>query len=146
MTVKYNNNNKIITYDSNGDDNGYLVPIFNENKNFLNNNNYLKQVYLTTIKPNKIKGPHLHFKREGMFTCIKGNIRVVTKENNNYQTFFSGEDYEYKSIHIPKGIPAAIQNIGIVDAMVINLPSPGWSEEMKDEHTSDFSDFDFNSI
>ena len=146
MGVKYSKNQKIITYNSSGEENGFLVPIFNENDNFLNNNDYLKQVYLTVVKPNNIKGPHLHYKRNGLFTCIKGNIRIVTKENNEYKLFFSGEDYNYNSILIPKGIPAALQNISDIDAMVINLPSPGWTKEMQDEHSADFSDFDFKKL
>lgn len=146
MGVKYSKNQKIITYNSSGEENGFLVPIFNENDNFLNNNDYLKQVYLTVVKPNNIKGPHLHYKRNGLFTCIKGNIRIVTKENNEYKLFFSGEDYNYNSILIPKGIPTALQNISDIDAMVINLPSPGWTKEMQDEHSADFSDFDFKKL
>lgn len=146
MGVKYSENQKITTYSSSGEENGFLVPIFNENDNFLNNNDYLKQVYLTVVKPNNIKGPHLHYKRNGLFTCIKGNIRIVTKENNEYKIFFSGEDYNYNSILIPKGIPAALQNISDIDAMVINLPSPGWTKEMQDEHSADFSDFDFKKL
>ena len=110
------------------------------------NNDYLKQVYLTVVKPNNIKGPHLHYKRNGLFTCIKGNIRIVTKENNEYKIFFSGEDYNYNSILIPKGIPAVLQNISDIDAMVINLPSPGWTKEMQDEHSADSSDFDFKKL
>ena len=146
MGVKYSKNEKIKTYNSSGEENGFLVTIFNENDNFLNNNDYLKQVYLTVVKPNNIKGPHLHYKRNGLFTCIKGNIRIVTKENNEYKSFFSGEDYNYNSILIPKGIPAALQNISDIDAMVINLPSPGWTKEMQDEHSADFSDFDFKKL
>jgi dTDP-4-dehydrorhamnose 3,5-epimerase len=146
MGVKYSKNQKITTYNSSGEENGFLVPIFNENDNFLNNNDYLRQVYLTVVKPNNIKGPHLHYKRNGLFTCIKGNIRIVTKENNEYKLFFSGEDYNYNSILIPKGIPAALQNISDIDAMVINLPSPGWTKEMQDEHSADFSDFDFKKL
>tara|TARA_A100001015_G_C14695341_1_gene596071 strand:+ start:46 stop:486 length:441 start_codon:yes stop_codon:yes gene_type:complete len=146
MGVKYSKNQKIKTYNSSGEENGFLVTIFNENDNFLNNNDYLKQVYLTVVKPNNIKGPHLHYKRNGLFTCIKGNIRIVTKENNEYKSFFSGEDYNYNSILIPKGIPAALQNISDIDAMVINLPSPGWTKEMQDEHSADFSDFDFKKL
>lgn len=146
MGVKYSKNQKIKTYNSSGEENGFLVPIFNENDNFLKNNDYLKQVYLTVVKPNNIKGPHLHFKRNGLFTCIKGNIRIVTKENNEYKIFFSGENYNYNSILIPKGIPAALQNISEIDAMVINLPSPAWTKEMQDEHSADFSDFDFNKF
>ena len=146
MGVNYSKNQKIITYNSSGEENGFLVPIFNENDNFLNNNDYLKQVYLTVVKPNNIKGPHLHYKRNGLFTCIKGNIRIVTKENNEYKLFFSGEDYNYNSILSPKGIPAALQNISDIDAMVINLPSPGWTKEMQDEHSADFSDFDFKKL
>ena len=102
-----------------------------------------QQVYLTVVKKGSIKGPHLHFIRTGCFTCIKGNVRIITKENNKYQEYYSGENHDYLSIIIDAGIPAALQNIGDEDAFILNMPSPAWTPTMHDEYTDDFSDYKF---
>ena len=141
LLVKKNSKHK--TYDYEKNENGFLVPIYNVND--LNNpKGYSpKQVYLTTIKIGKIKGPHLHYKRDGYFTCIKGNVRVILKIDNKYEEFFSGENHDYSSVFIPKGTPAAIQNISNEDAFLLNMPSPAWTKDMNDEYSADFSDFDY---
>lgn len=137
---------KIETKNSEGDINGYLVPIYNKNDTFYPDGMIPEQVYLTVINPKQIKGPHLHFIRTGCFTCIKGNARFVLKTINGYEIVYSGEDYHYSSVVVPTGTPAALQNIGEGDAYILNMPSPAWTPSMNDEHTADFSDFDFNSL
>ena len=132
------------TFDEQGEVNWSLVPIYNENENKYPIENGPKQVYLTTIKVGKIKGPHLHFIRTGYFTCISGDVRIVVKTDGAYKTYFSGESYDYASVTIPVGIPAALQNVWQKDALVLNMPSPAWTPEMNDEHSADFGDFDFD--
>lgn len=139
-------NLKHITKDKLGNQNGFLIPIYNNNDKDLPKNYTPKQVYLTTVEVGKIKGPHLHFKRDGFFTCIKGDVRVVLKIDGKYKSIYSGQNHQYKSIFIPKGTPAAIQNISDQEAYLLNMPNPSWTIEMNDEHTSDFSDFNFDLI
>lgn len=43
-------------------------------------------------------------------------------------------------------MPAALQNIGVGDAFVFNMPESAWTPDMNDEHTADFSDFDFGTF
>lgn len=137
---------KFITKDADGERNGYLIPIYNINEGFFDSGKEPQQVYLTTVAPGKVKGPHLHYIRTGFFTCIKGNVRVILKHNGNYTTFYSGEDFDYLSIEVPTGVPAAVQCIGDEEAMMLNMPNPAWTPEMNDEHTADFSDFDLNKF
>ena len=139
-------NRKFVTKDLNGNENGYLIPIFNIHEKFHDVDKVPQQVYLTVAKPGEIKGPHLHFIRTGFFTCIKGNVRIIIKENEEYKCFHSGDNYNYLSVIVPTGIPAAIQNIGNEDAFVLNMPSPAWTPEMNDEHTADFSDFNYEIL
>lgn len=139
--IRVKKNQKFITKNSHGYANGNLITIYNENDLFYNKTDSPKQVYLTTIKKNEVKGPHLHFKRQGHFTCIKGNIKVVVKIGTKYEEYFSGDDYYYSSIIVPKGIPALLVNIGANEAYVINTPNPAWSKEMNDENSYDFSDY-----
>ena len=134
-----------MTRDEHGETNGFLVPIYNIHDGFFAEGREPQQVYMTTILPGTIKGPHLHFIRTGFFTCITGNVRVVLKTEDGYRVFFSGEDHDYLSIEVPTGTPAAVQALGDEEAYLLNMPNPAWTPDMNDEHTADFSDFDFNS-
>jgi len=136
-------NSKFLTKNAESKTNGFLVPIYNIHDKFFAPGKEPQQVYLTTILPKQIKGPHLHYIRTGCFTCIRGNARFVLKVDGEYQVFYSGEDYEYLSVIVPTGVPAALQNICEEEAFVINMPHPAWTPDMNDEHTADFSDFDF---
>lgn len=144
--IKTNLHKKIFTKNKDNLNNGYLIPIYNINDNFFELDKVPQQVYLTVISPNEIKGPHLHFIRTGCFICIKGNARFVLKYKNEYVEFYSGEEYGYLSVEVPTGIPAAIQNLDNDDTFILNMPSPAWTQDMNDEHTADFSDFNFESF
>jgi len=145
MEIRTLPHKKFTTKDEHGEVNGFLVPLFNIHDKFFASGKEPQQVYMTTILPGTIKGPHLHFIRTGFFTCIKGNVRVVLKTDAGYKVFFSGEDYEYTSIEVPTGVPAAVQCLGDEEAYLLNMPNPAWTPDMNDEHTADFGDFDFNS-
>ncbi len=145
MDLRTQNHRKVVTKDKYGKPNGYLVPIYNIHDGFFTRDKEPQQVYLTAIAPHSIKGPHLHHIRTGFFTCIKGNVKVVLKTSDGYLEYFSGEDHNYRSIEIPVGVPAAIQNLGNEDALVLNMPNPAWTPDMNDEHTADFGDYDFNA-
>jgi dTDP-4-dehydrorhamnose 3,5-epimerase len=145
MEIRTLAHKKFTTKDEHGDVNGFLVPLYNIHDKFFAPGKEPQQVYMTTILPGTIKGPHLHFIRTGFFTCIKGNVRVVLKTDEGYEVFFSGEDYEYKSVEVPTGIAAAVQCLGDEEAYLLNMPNPAWTPDMNDEHSADFSDFDFNS-
>ena len=145
MHIKVKSNQKHITKDHKDQPTGFLVPIFNIHDSFFEAGKEPQQVYLTVIGPRLIKGPHLHFIRTGCFTCIRGNARFVLKTADGYQVFYSGDSYEYRSVLVPAGMPAALQNLGDDEAYVLNMPNPAWTPTMNDEHTADFSDFDFNT-
>ena len=146
MEIRTQTHRKFVTNGENGAVNGFLVPIFNVNDGFFLSGKEPQQVYLTTILPGTVKGPHLHFVRTGFFTCIKGNVRIVLKTDQGYREFLSGEDHEFLSIEVPTGVPAAIQCIGSEEAYLLNMPNPAWTPDMDDEHSADFSDFDFSKL
>lgn len=146
MNIRTLPHKKFVTKGHAGEPNGYLVPIYNIHDGFFAPGKEPQQVYLTTVEPGKVKGPHLHFIRTGFFTCIKGNVRVIMKLESGYRVLYSGEDHDYLSIEVPTGVPAAIQCLGDQEAMMLNMPSPAWTPDMDDEHTADFSDFDFSEL
>jgi dTDP-4-dehydrorhamnose 3,5-epimerase-like enzyme len=140
MTLRIQKHPKIITKNIEGNVNGFLIPIYNVHDGFISKDHLPQQVYLTVCEVDATKGPHLHLKRWGYFTCIRGNIRIVACIDGNYEEYFSGENYDYATIEILAGIPAAIQNIGDEPAYVLNTPSPAWHIDNQDENSVEFNE------
>lgn len=136
-------NHKIITKNSKGKENGFLIPIINVHDKFVNDAQWPQQVYCTTISVNEVKGPHLHKKRWGLFTCIKGNVKIVVKNGDQYEEYYSGEEHDFASIQVPAGRANALVNIGNSDAYVLNMPSPAWHIDDQDDWDVEFSGYAF---
>ena len=134
---------KIITKNKEGRSNGWLVPIFNVHDGLIDDAQHPRQVYLTVIAPREIKGPHLHLKRWGLFTCIRGNAKIVVRTEKGYEEYLTGEDCEFATIQVPAGVPAALQNIGDKEAYMLNMPSPAWHVDDQDEHPVTFDNYTF---
>ncbi len=134
MALRTKQNRKLDTKDRNGSRNGFLIPIFNVHDGFVEEDRTPKQVYLTVVAPGSAKGPHLHMKRWGLFTCIKGNVKIVARTPAGYEEYYSGESHGFASIQLPAGIPAALVNEGTQDAYVLNMPSPAWHVDDQDDH------------
>jgi dTDP-4-dehydrorhamnose 3,5-epimerase len=137
-------NKKYNTTNTSGNPNGFVLPIINVHDHFVSEEQWPKQVYLTVAAPNDVKGPHLHYKRWGLFTCIKGNVKIVVRIDNEYHEYFSGEDHEFQTIQVPAGIPAALVNIGNDDAYILNMPSPSWHKDDLDDWDVSFDGYDFH--
>lgn len=140
-TIRTKKNVKIITKNLLGEENGFLIPIMNEHEKFVRDEQWPQQVYCTVAKAGEVKGPHLHKKRWGLFTCIKGNVKIVVKINGKYEEYFSGEDYNFITVQVPPHIPNALVNIGVCDAYILNMPSPAWHKDTPDDWDVEFDDY-----
>jgi dTDP-4-dehydrorhamnose 3,5-epimerase len=143
MSILIQHHPKIVTKNKEGLPNGWLVPIYNIHDGLIDPAQHPQQFYLTVIAPGEVKGPHLHLKRWGLFTCIRGNAKIIVRPENGYEEYLTGEDHEFATIQVPAGIPAALQNIGRGEAFVLNMPSPAWHIEDQDEHSVSFEDYTF---
>lgn len=143
LTAKTFPHPRVTTKDLDGTPNGFLVPVYNIHETPIAAEQRPQQVYLTVVSPGSVKGPHLHMKRWGLFTCIKGNVKIVLKTSGGYEETFSGEDHAFTTVQVPAGIPAALQNIGNEDAYVLNMPSPAWRPDDQDEHPVTFEGYAF---
>lgn len=125
---------RIITNDTGGLVNGWLMPIWNANES-----PELRpdQVYATAIGPHHRKGPHLHLRRRGLFAVILGVCRFR----------FRGTDGEYSELTVdaagngptrvlvPPGCVCQLCNDTDSEVVVLNMPSPAWSAEDQDENS-----------
>lgn len=134
---------RIVTKNLSGAPNGWLVPIFNVHDGVVSPEQFPRQVYLTVVSPGAVKGPHLHMKRWGLFTCIRGDIKIVVRRGREYEEYFTGENHSFATVQVPAGMPAALQNIGKEEAYVLNMPSPAWHPDDLDEYPVSFDDYLF---
>jgi dTDP-4-dehydrorhamnose 3,5-epimerase-like enzyme len=138
--IRTKSNPRIETKAKDASPNGFLIPIFNVHDDFVAEAQYPKQVYLTVVAPRAVKGPHLHLKRWGLFTCVRGNVKIVARTSSGYEEYFSGENHGFATVQIPAGVPSALVNLGDEDAYVLNMPAPSWHKDDQDDHPVSFAD------
>ena len=64
--------------------NGALTVIWRDWDNIIKKTP--KMVYLSSVNPGEIKGPHLHKNRTSYFSCIHGKVVfIIQDENGNFE-------------------------------------------------------------
>jgi dTDP-4-dehydrorhamnose 3,5-epimerase-like enzyme len=131
---------EIVITRSSGEANGYLMPIWNKNLDagFLEPH----QCYVTTIFPGKVKGPHLHMRRQQFLTCIHGScVLVVRLINGSYRKYaLTSRPLDSSTLIswvIKPGLAHAMYNSVSEVAKVLNLPRPAWTPADPDDHPVD---------
>ena len=103
-----------------------------------------KMVYLSSVNPGEIKGPHLHKNRTSYFSCIHGKVVfIIQDENGNF------EEIEVDSenpvlICVPNGIASAHVNVGKEQSRVLVLADVAWRPNDNEMVNVEFSDYNFN--
>ena len=91
--------------------NGELTIIWRDCDNIIKNP---KMVYVNSVNPGEIKGPHLHKNRTSYFHCIEGEIVIVMKDNDGNYHEIEINSKESKLVSISNGIAAAILNLSLI--------------------------------
>jgi len=97
------------------------------------------QVYMTTVKPNIVKGWHFHKKQSDTIVCIKGKLRLGlydsredSETNGEVQEIFLTEDNPVL-LQIPPGVYHGWENIDKEEAIVISVPDFLYNYKEPDE-------------
>lgn len=103
-----------------------------------------KMIYVSSVKPGEVKGPHLHTKRDSYFVCIRGKVVFIAKDlQGKYHEIESSED-EPVLVQIPKNHPSAHINITNNIATVLALANPAWRPNDDEMKNLVFEDYDWN--
>ena len=101
-----------------------------------------KMVYISSVNPGEIKGPHLHTKRDSYFVCIRGKVVFIAKDlQGKYHEIESSED-DPVLIQIPKNHSSAHINTTDKIATILTLANPAWKpddDEMKNILFNDYN-------
>ena len=120
--------------------NGELTVIWRNWDNIIKNP---EMVYVNSINPGEIKGPHIHKKRTSFFYCIDGKMTLVIKDNNNKYNEIEVDSQESKLISVSKGTPAAIINPSQSISKILVLADISWKPNDNEMENVSFSDYDW---
>ena len=121
----------VTTEDHQGNVNGWLMELFKDGDKTLS--------YLTVTIPGAFKGFHLHRIRSARYICLKGKIKITTytwNENNVVGRMYEKDEFILlpgDRLSIPNNVATGLENIGELDAWLINYPDPAYDPELKDE-------------
>ena len=121
--------------------NGELTVIWRNWDNIIKNP---EMVYVNSVNPGEIKGPHIHKKRTSFFYCIDGKMALVIKDNNNKYNEIEVDSQESKLISVSKGTPAAIINPSQNVSKILVLADVAWKPNDNEMENVTFDDYDWN--
>ena len=122
--------------------NGDLTVIWRDWDNIIKDQ--LKMIYVTSVNPGEIKGPHLHTKRNSYFACIHGEVLfVIQKKSGEYEEIRVNADRPVL-ISIPKNIPSAHININDDVSRVLTLADLSWKPNDDEMKNVTFDNYDWN--
>ena len=103
-----------------------------------------KMIYVSSVNPGEIKGPHLHTKRDSYFVCIRGKVIFVAKdEKGNYLEIESSEKKPVL-IQVPKNFISAHINPTNEVSTILTLANPAWTPNEDEMKNVTFDDYDWN--
>ena len=121
--------------------NGFLTVIWRDWDDILPTEP--KMVYVSSVNPGEIKGPHLHTKRDSYFVCIKGKVVFIAKDlQGKYHEIESSEE-DPMLVQIPKNHSSAHINITNQMASVLVLASIAWRPNDNEMVNVSFDDYDW---
>jgi dTDP-4-dehydrorhamnose 3,5-epimerase len=121
--------------------NGSLTVVWRDWDKILANDP--KMVYVSSVNPGEVKGPHLHKKRISYFTCLHGKVIFILKNSDG--SFFEIESSSENPIllKIPPGMPSAHINISKDVSRVLALADIAWKPNDNEMENLDFDDYDW---
>ena len=122
--------------------NGELTVIWRDWDNLIKN--HPKMVYVNSVNPGEIKGPHIHKNRTTSFSCIHGNVVLVIQDDDGKFHEIKADSDKPVLITVPNGIAVAIVNPTTEIAKVLVLADIAWRSNDDEMKNVLFNDYDWN--
>ena len=120
--------------------NGSLTVVWRDWDNILESPP--KMVYVSSVLPWEIKGPHLHTMRDSYFVCIEGKVIFIVKDASGKYHEIESSDEEPILVHVPKNFSSAHINITNKTSRILALANTAWrpnDDEMKNVSFDDYN-------
>jgi dTDP-4-dehydrorhamnose 3,5-epimerase len=119
--------------------NGSLTVIWRDWDKIIEN--HPKMVYVSSVNPGEIKGPHIHIRRNSYFVCIHGKVIFIIKDKNNQFTEIESSEENPTLVYVPKSCSSAHINISKNVSRILTLADLAWKpndNEMKNDHFENY--------
>jgi len=121
--------------------NGSLTVIWRDWDNLIKNP--LKMVYVSSVFPGEIKGPHIHKKRNSYFICIRGKIVFIIKDKEEKYHEIESSEENPAMIYVPKNFSSAHINLSKETSIVLTLADLAWKPNDDEMLNTHFNDYDW---
>ena len=105
--------------------------------------NHPKMVYVNSINPGEIKGPHLHKNRTSYFYCIHGKVVFVIQDKDGNISEYRTDPEKPVLVSVAKGIASAIVNPTNNIVRVLVLADIAWKPDDNEMINVKFDDYDW---
>mgnify|MGYP000501151216 FL=1 len=122
--------------------NGELTVIWRDWDNLIKN--HPKMVYVNTVNPGEIKGPHIHKNRTTYFFCVHGNVVFVIQDNAGKFHEIKVDSEKPVLITVSNGTAVAIVNPTTKIAKVLVLADIAWRPNDDEMKNISFDDYDWD--
>jgi len=103
-----------------------------------------KMVYISSVNPGEIKGPHLHTKRDSYFVCIRGKVIFIAKDEKGNFLEIESDEKKPVLVQIPKNFASAHINPTNEISTVLTLANPAWTPNDDEMKNVKFDDYDWS--
>ena len=121
--------------------NGELTVIWRDWDKIIN---VPKMVYVNSVNPKQVKGPHLHENRTTYFYCIDGKIVLIIQDKKGDFHEIELDSVKPILVSVSNGIAAAIVNPGNNVAKVLVLADIAWKPNDNEMKNIKFENYDWN--
>lgn len=127
---------------SDGHVNGSLTVVWRNWDKIIQNNPQM--VYVSSINPGEIKGPHLHLKRNSYFACLHGRVLFIVKDDDGKYCEIESSDDNPVLIQVPKNYASAHINLSNSVSRILVLADIAWKPNDHEMKNVSFDDYDFS--
>ena len=85
-----------------------------------------EMIYLNSVNPREIKGPHMHKNRTSYFFCIEGEMVIVIQDKNGKYHEIEANSGSSKLVSVSNGIGAAIINPSDKISKILVMADIAW--------------------
>ena len=103
-----------------------------------------EMVYLNSVNPGEIKGPHIHKNRTSYFLCLNGKMVIVVQDTDGKYHEIETDSTEAKLISVSNGIPAAIVNPSQNISKILVLADVAWKPNDNEMENVSFENYDWD--
>tara|TARA_Y100000590_G_scaffold122617_1_gene140448 strand:- start:22522 stop:22986 length:465 start_codon:yes stop_codon:yes gene_type:complete len=103
-----------------------------------------EMLYVNSVNPGEIKGPHIHKNRTSYFYCITGKMVIIIKDSSGkYHEIEAHAEKAPLLISVSNGIAAAIVNPSNSISKILVLADVAWKPNDDEMTNVSFNDYDW---